>query len=137
MYINIKIFFYIFKNIYLLIVYCLIVLLYYFVISRVNPPSDASVARGITLHLLVNTIKTELVKNYDTFIVKIIQVYYNDVYDILCYVKYERYLLAIKYFIVLSFIFKQFYTRLKVLLKTPIGTFHKLTYIVVKNMVIK
>ena len=43
----------------------------------------------------------ELVKNYDTFIVKIIQVYYNDVYDILCYVKYEMYLLAKKYFIVL------------------------------------
>jgi len=36
----------------------------------------------MTLHLLVKTIKNELVKNYDLFIVKIIQVYYNDNYDI-------------------------------------------------------
>jgi hypothetical protein len=34
------------------------------------------------IDLLVNTIKNELVKKYDTFIVKIIQVYYNDNYDI-------------------------------------------------------
>ena len=29
----------------------------------------------------LNTIKNELVKKYDTFIVKIIQIYYNDNYD--------------------------------------------------------
>ena len=45
----------------------------------------------------------------------------------MCYVKYERYLLAKKYCIVLSFIFKQFFTHFKILLKTPRGTFHKFT----------
>jgi hypothetical protein len=31
--------------------------------------------------LLVKTIKEELVKDYETFIVKIIQLYYNDNYE--------------------------------------------------------
>ncbi len=46
----------------------------------------------------------------------------------MCYVKYERYLLAKKYVIVLLFIFNIFYNHLKVFLKTPRGTFHNLTY---------
>ena len=33
------------------------------------------------LNLLVNTIKKELMKDYNTFVVKIIQLYYNDDYD--------------------------------------------------------
>jgi hypothetical protein len=36
------------------------------------------------IELLVKTIKDELVKNYDEFVVKIIQVYYDDMYE-----KYE------------------------------------------------
>ena len=39
------------------------------------------------INLLVKTINEELVKNYDTFIVKIIQLYYNDNYDIYCPIK--------------------------------------------------
>ncbi len=34
------------------------------------------------IELLTQTIKNELIKDYDTFIVKIIQLYYNDNYDV-------------------------------------------------------
>jgi len=42
------------------------------------------------IDLLVDTIKTELVKNYDTFIVKQIQLYYNDDYDVYQSIKEEN-----------------------------------------------
>ena len=41
------------------------------------------------IDLLVNTIKKELIYSYDTFIVKIIQIYYNDNYDIYQAIKEE------------------------------------------------
>ena len=34
------------------------------------------------IELLTQTIKNEISKNYDTFIVKTIQIYYNDNYEI-------------------------------------------------------
>jgi len=48
-----------------------------------------NVSASDRIDLLVNTIKNELVKKYDTFIVKIIQVYYNDNYDIYQPIKEE------------------------------------------------
>ena len=41
------------------------------------------------IDLLVKTIKEELTKSYDTFIVKIIQLYYNDNYEIYNHIKEE------------------------------------------------
>jgi hypothetical protein len=41
------------------------------------------------IELLVKIIKEELVKEYDSFIVKIIQIYYNDNYDIYKTIKEE------------------------------------------------
>lgn len=41
------------------------------------------------VELLVKIIKEELVKDYESFIVKIIQIYYNDNYDIYEKVKIE------------------------------------------------
>ncbi len=58
------------------------------IIIRYNPDivknknTIYNVSASDRIDLLVNTIKNELVKKYDTFIVKIIQVYYNDNYDI-------------------------------------------------------
>ena len=42
------------------------------------------------INLLVKTIKEELVKKYDTFIVKIIQIYYNDNYEVYKPIKEEN-----------------------------------------------
>jgi hypothetical protein len=57
------------------------------IIIRYNP--DAVKNKGIILNinnadridLLVKTIKEELIKEYNSFIVKIIQIFYNDNYD--------------------------------------------------------
>jgi len=57
------------------------------IVKNKNTIYNVSVSDRIDL--LVNTIKNELVKIYDTFIVKIIQVYYNDVYDIYQPIKEE------------------------------------------------
>lgn len=38
------------------------------------------------LYLLIETIKEELIKTYDYFIVKLIQLYYDDQYE-----KYQKY----------------------------------------------
>ena len=41
------------------------------------------------IDLLVDTIKNELVKTYELFVVKIIQIYYNDNYDVYQPIKEE------------------------------------------------
>ena len=46
-------------------------------------------AGALTLHLLVKTIKNKLVKKYELFVVKIIQIYYNDNYDVYQPIKEE------------------------------------------------
>jgi len=65
------------------------------IIIRYNP--DIVKNKGNTLkikqidriNLLVKTIKEELIKEYDTFIIKLIQLYYNDDYEIYKNVKKE------------------------------------------------
>ena len=57
------------------------------IIIRYNPDivknkgKQINIKQCARIDLLVKTIKEELVKEYDTFIVKIIQIYYNDKYD--------------------------------------------------------
>ena len=41
------------------------------------------------INLLVNTIKEELTKEYDSFLVKIIQIYYDDDYETYMDIKEE------------------------------------------------
>jgi len=58
------------------------------IIIRYNPDmiknnnKQINVTQSEKIELLVKTIKIELMKNYDTFIVKIIQIYYDDNYEI-------------------------------------------------------
>ena len=57
------------------------------IIIRYNPDviknknKKINIPTSERIDLLVKTIKDELVKDYDTFIVKIIQLYYNDDYE--------------------------------------------------------
>jgi hypothetical protein len=57
------------------------------IIIRYNPDvvknknKTLKISNNDKLDLLVKTIKEELVKEYDTFLVKIIQLYYNDDYE--------------------------------------------------------
>lgn len=46
-----------------------------------NKKKIVKIDQNIRLNLLVNTIKKELLIDYDTFCVKLIQLYYNDNYD--------------------------------------------------------
>ena len=66
------------------------------IIIRYNPDVVKNKGKQININqpdridLLVKTIKKELVKEYDKFIVKIIQLYYNDNYDIYKPIKKEN-----------------------------------------------
>jgi len=66
------------------------------IIIRYNPDSVKNKNKIIKINihdrlkLLVDTIKSELTKNYDIFIVKIIQIYYDDNYDIFAQIKEEN-----------------------------------------------
>jgi len=55
-----------------------------------NKDKVVSIKQSDKIDLLVKTIKDELVKDYNTFIVKIIQLYYNDDYDIYQNIKEEN-----------------------------------------------
>ena len=65
------------------------------IIIRYNPDiiknngKQINIKQSDRIDLLVETIKSELVKSYETFIVKIIQVYYNDNYKIYQSIKEE------------------------------------------------
>ena len=65
------------------------------IIIRYNPDIIRNNGKQITIHqgvrvdLLVETIKAELVKSYDTFVVKTIQVCYNDNYEVYQPIKSE------------------------------------------------
>lgn len=65
------------------------------IIIRYNPDivkhngEKYNVPTSDRIDLLVKTIKNELVKNYELFIVKIIQIYYNDNYDVYQPIKEE------------------------------------------------
>jgi very-short-patch-repair endonuclease len=66
------------------------------IIIRYNPDvvknkgKVLNINKGDRIDLLVKTIKDELVKEYDTFIVKIIQLYYNDNYEVYQTIKEEN-----------------------------------------------
>jgi hypothetical protein len=57
------------------------------IIIRYNPDiikhngKQLYITQNVRINILVQVIKDELIKNYDKFIVKIIQVYYNDNYE--------------------------------------------------------
>jgi len=55
-----------------------------------NKEKVININKGDKIDLLVKTIKGELVKEYDTFIVKIIQLYYNDNYETYQAIKEEN-----------------------------------------------
>ena len=65
------------------------------IIIRYNPDIVRNKGKILNINkcdkidLLVKTIKEELIKNYDLFLVKIIQLYYNDNYDIYNEIKEE------------------------------------------------
>ena len=65
------------------------------IIIRYNPDivkhngEKYNVPTSDRIDLLVKTIKNELVKNYELFVVKIIQIYYNDNYDVYQPIKEE------------------------------------------------
>ena len=65
------------------------------IIIRYNPDivknnnTVYNVSASDRIDLLVKTIKNELVKNYELFVVKIIQIYYNDNYDVYQPIKEE------------------------------------------------
>jgi hypothetical protein len=65
------------------------------IIIRFNPDTTKHKGKKLPLllsnkiNLLVNTIKEELTKEYDCFLVKIIQIYYDDDYDIYMDIKEE------------------------------------------------
>ena len=65
------------------------------IIIRYNPDTikhngkQLIVSHSDRIDLLIQTIKLELVKSYETFVVKIIQIYYNDNYDIYQPIKEE------------------------------------------------
>jgi hypothetical protein len=66
------------------------------IIIRYNPDIVKNKGNILTIkpidriNLLVKTIKEELIKEYDTFIIKLIQLYYNDDYEIYKNVKEEE-----------------------------------------------
>ena len=55
-----------------------------------NKDKEILIKQETRLHLLLETIKKELVEEYDTFIVKIIQLYYNDDYETYQSIKEEN-----------------------------------------------
>ena len=65
------------------------------IIIRFNPDTTRNKGKSLNLKvsdkvdLLVSNIKTELIKEYDTFCVKLIQLYFNDDYDIYSPIKEE------------------------------------------------
>jgi len=66
------------------------------IIIRYNPDTvrnrgkQQHIPQGEKIDLLVKTIKEELARSYDTFIVKIIQVYYNDNFEVYKPIKEEN-----------------------------------------------
>jgi hypothetical protein len=58
------------------------------IIIRYNPDiiknngNIVNIQQSYKIDLLVKIIKDELIKNYDKFIVKIIQIFYNDNYEL-------------------------------------------------------
>jgi hypothetical protein len=46
-----------------------------------NNNKKINISQADRIDLLVKTIKEELIKSYDSFVVKIIQIYYNDDYE--------------------------------------------------------
>jgi len=58
------------------------------IIIRFNPDTTKHKGKKLPL-LLVNTIKEELTKEYDSFLVKLIQIYYDDDYKIYKDIKEE------------------------------------------------
>jgi len=65
------------------------------IIIRYNPDiiknngKTISISNNKKIDLLVNVVKDELVKNYETFVVRVIQVCYNDNYENYQYIKDE------------------------------------------------
>ena len=65
------------------------------IIIRYNPDiiknngKQQHISQSDRIDLLVDTIKQELLKQYDTFIVKIIQIFYNDNYETYQPIKYD------------------------------------------------
>jgi hypothetical protein len=65
------------------------------IIIRFNPDTTKNKGKKLPLllsdkiKLLVNTIKEELTKEYDSFLVKLIQIYYDDDYKIYKDIKEE------------------------------------------------
>ncbi len=65
------------------------------IIIRYNPDiiknngKQQQISQSDRIDLLVDTIKEELLKTYDTFIVKIIQIFYNDNYETYQPIKYD------------------------------------------------
>jgi hypothetical protein len=65
------------------------------IIIRFNPDTTKHKSKKLPLllsdkiNLLVNTIKEELTKEYDSFLVKIIQIYYDDDYETYMDIKEE------------------------------------------------
>ena len=57
--------------------------------ERKNNGNQINVKQSERIDCLVNIIKEELIKEYDKFIVKIIQLYYNDNYTDYQYIKEE------------------------------------------------
>jgi hypothetical protein len=66
------------------------------IVIRYNPDivrhngKQLNISQETRVDLLVNTVRAELVKDYETFIVKIIQIYYNDNYEIYQSIKEEN-----------------------------------------------
>ena len=66
------------------------------IIIRYNPDVVKNKNKVLTINqkdridLLVKTIKDEIIKEYDTFIVKIVQLYYNDIYKVYKPIKEEN-----------------------------------------------
>ena len=47
-----------------------------------NNGKQQHISNSDRIEILIKTIKEELLKSYESFIVKIIQIYYNDNYDV-------------------------------------------------------